>query len=395
MTSSNDSIARLLRGATRVVSEDELRKKLALGRPLRVKLGVDPTAPDLHLGHTVVLTKLRAFQDLGHQVVFIIGDFTAAIGDPSGRDQTRPPLSYEDIDKNIQTYRDQVFRLLDPAKTEVRYNGEWLYDLFNRNDENFILKGLLRNHTVQQLMERDDFTERRKAGQPITLLELMYPLFQGYDSVAVKADVEIGGNDQIFNLLMGRTLQKDAAQDPQVVMTLPLLEGLDGARKMSKSYGNHVGLNDPPGEMFGKLMSIPDALMWTYYELLTDEDVARQKTVHPMEAKKGLAALLTAKYHGTDAAAAARSEFERVFSKKDAPENLEEFAVPGGGLDAAELLVSAGLVPSKKEARRLLDQGGVQLDGAKIEAGARIRVSAPAVIKVGKRRFKRLVPAGS
>ncbi|MBV9079997.1 MAG: tyrosine--tRNA ligase, partial [Elusimicrobia bacterium] len=242
MTDIDSQLKRILRGVTRVVSEEELKQKLSKKRPLRIKLGVDPTAPDIHLGHTVVLSKLRVFQELGHTVVFIIGDFTARIGDPSGRDTTRPPLTDEAIDSNIKTYEAQVFRVLDKSKTEVRYNGEWLYDLFDRSNENFMPRTLLRRHTVQQLMERDDFSERRKAGQPISMLELMYPLFQGFDSVAVKADVKLGGHDQLFNLLMGRQMQKDAGQEPQVVMTLPLLEGLDGVRKMSKSYGNHIGV---------------------------------------------------------------------------------------------------------------------------------------------------------
>jgi tyrosyl-tRNA synthetase len=262
MLSVDLQLEQIKRGATKVVSDGELRKKLSLGRPLRVKLGVDPTAPDIHLGHTVVLTKLKTFQELGHQVVFIIGDFTASIGDPSGRDVSRPPLSEAEISANTQTYTDQVFKILDESKTEVRSNGEWLYDLFEKSNQNFLPRNLLRRHTDQQLMERDDFTERRKAGQPISLLELMYPLFQGYDSVAVKADIELGGNDQLFNLLMGREIQKDMGMESQVVLTMPLLEGLDGVQKMSKSYGNHVGLKDAPNDMFAKLMSIPDNLMW-------------------------------------------------------------------------------------------------------------------------------------
>ncbi len=393
MSRPDDSIARILRGATNVVSEKELKDKLAKGRPLRIKLGVDPTAPDIHLGHTVVLTKLRTFQDLGHTVVFIIGDFTAAIGDPSGRDSTRPPLTEELINANIQTYTDQVFKVLDKDKTEVRYNGEWLYDLFDRRNPAFMPRTLLRNHTVQQLMERDDFAQRRKAGQPISMLELMYPLFQGYDSVAVKADVELGGHDQLFNLLMGRQMQKDAGQEPQVVMTLPLLEGLDGTRKMSKTYGNHVGVKDAPNEMFGKIMSISDELMWKYYELLTEEAVATVKKLHPMEAKKQLGGILVKRFHGDIEAAAALENFANVFSKKENPEDMEQFRLTAKEMDAVELIVAAELATSKNEARRLVEQGGVQLDGRRVNLGEKISVSGPGVLKVGKRRFKKLIPA--
>jgi tyrosyl-tRNA synthetase len=388
----DDQLIRILRGTSKIVSEDELKKKLAKGRPLRVKVGVDPTAPDIHLGHTVVLTKLRTFQDLGHTVVFIIGDFTAAIGDPSGRDTTRPPLSEQAINENTETYKDQVFKVLDKSKTEVRYNGEWLYDLFDRANSHFLPSSLLRQHTVQQLMERDDFTERRKAGQPITLLELMYPLFQGYDSVAIKADVELGGNDQLFNLLMGRQMQKDAGQEPQVVITLPLLEGLDGGRKMSKTYGNQVGVKDAPNDMFGKIMSVPDELMWKYFELLTEENVKNVKELHPKEAKQKLAGLITERFHGKDAAQAALQNFEKVFSKKGTPEELDVFKMKSKEMDVVELVVSAELAPSKNEARRLVEQGAVQLEGKRVNLGEKISVSSPVVLKVGKRRFVRLVP---
>lgn len=391
--SIQDQLTRILRGTTRVVSEGELREKLSENRPLRIKLGVDPTAPDIHLGHTVVLSKLRTFQEMGHTIVFIIGDFTAAIGDPSGRDTTRPPLSEESINNNIKTYKDQVFRILDPHKTEVRCNGEWLYDLFERSNSAFLPKTLLRQHTVQQLMERDDFTQRKNAGQPISLLELMYPLFQGYDSVAVKADVELGGNDQIFNLLMGRQMQKDSGQKPQVVMTLPLLEGLDGIRKMSKSYGNHVGLNELPDQMFGKIMSIPDNLMWKYFELLTEENVEQMKTLHPKEAKQKLAGLITGFYHGQELAALAKQNFDKVFSNKEVPEEVEDFPLTGNTFDPIDIIVSAQLAPSKKEARRLIEQGGVQLDGQKLGGLDKISLSKPAILKVGKRRFKRLIPS--
>ncbi|MFN0117386.1 MAG: tyrosine--tRNA ligase [Elusimicrobiota bacterium] len=390
MKNIENDIARILRGTTNVVSLEELKKKLALGRPLRIKLGVDPTAPDIHLGHTVVLTKLKTFQELGHTVVFIIGDFTASIGDPSGRDTTRPPLTEEIISNNIKTYQEQVFHILDKSKTEVHLNGEWLYDLFDRKSPQFLPRALLRTHTVQQLMERDDFSERKKNGLPISLLELMYPLFQGYDSVAIKADIELGGHDQLFNLLMGRQLQKENGQEPQVVMTLPLLEGLDGVRKMSKSYGNHVGLKDVPNDMFGKLMSVPDALMWKYFELLTEENVTDLKTLHPKVAKQKLAGFIVEKYHGIQAAQEALNHFEQVFSKKENPEEMESFQVSPGLTDVIEIIMKAKLLPSKNEARRLIEQGGVQLDGKKVILGEKISLVRPVVLKVGKRKFIKL-----
>jgi len=393
MISIDEQITRILRGTTNAVSVAELKAKLAKGKALRVKLGVDPTAPDIHLGHTVVLNKLRVFQDLGHHVDFIIGDFTASVGDPTGRDSTRPPLSDADIATNIETYKDQVFKILDPQKTKVHHNSEWLLPLFDKSNPAFLPRTLLRQHTVQQLMERDDFTERRKAGQPISLLELMYPLFQGYDSVAVKADVELGGHDQLFNLLMGRQMQKDAGQETQVVLTLPLLEGLDGIRKMSKSYGNHVGVKEPANQLFAKVMSISDEIMWKYFDLLTEENVADMKKLHPKEAKMRLAGLITERFHDAAAHKVAKEEFERVFSKKEAPEDIADFNLPPGGLDIIDLLVTSALAPSKKEARRLLEQGGVQLDGQKVEVGAKIAVKIPTVLKVGKRRFLKLLPS--
>lgn len=393
LNKTKENIQRILRGATRIVSEGELKAKIEKGKPLRIKLGVDPTAPDIHLGHTVVLNKLRVFQDLGHTVVFIIGDFTAAIGDPSGRDATRPPLSEAEIKENTKTYTEQVFKILDKAKTEVRYNSEWLYPLFDRKNPHFLPKTLLRQVTVQQLMERDDFTERKKAGLPITLLELMYPLFQGYDSVAVKADVELGGNDQIFNLLMGRQLQKNNGQAPQVALTFPLLEGLDGKRKMSKSYGNHIGINEKPEDMFGKVMSISDELMLKYYEVLTEEDLKSVTKKHPKEAKQYLAGLITARFHGQKKADEAQQNFENIFAKRNNPDEMEEFPVPAQAVDAIDLIVRAKMAASKKEARRLVAQGGVQLGGKKLSIGEKISVSTPIVLKVGKRRFKKLIPS--
>jgi tyrosyl-tRNA synthetase len=388
------TLSPLLRGLEKVISDGELKAKLAQGRPLRVKLGVDPTAPDLHLGHTVALTKLRQFQDAGHRVVFIIGDYTALIGDPSGRSETRPPMTPAEVDKNAQTYLDQVFKILDKAKTDVRRNSEWLTPLFANTSPDPLhnLLGVLSRHTVQQLTERDDFAKRLKAGTPISLLELLYPVMQGYDSVAVKADVEVGGTDQLFNLLMGRQMQKDAGQEPQVVLTLPLLEGTDGVKKMSKSYGNAIGIDEPADSMFGKVMSVPDALMFKFYELLTEEDVAAAKKAHPMEAKKRLGELLVGRYHGAAAARDARERFEKVFSKKELPDEMPAHTASRPSLGAAELIVEAGLAPSKNEARRLLEQGAVEWGGVRVKAGGSLTVEQATVLKVGKRGFRKILP---
>lgn len=385
-----DQLKRLTRGAVEVVSLPELERKLKLGRPLRVKLGVDPTSPDLHLGHTLAFNRLRAFQDLGHTAVLLIGDFTARIGDPSGRDSTRPTLSVDDIRANARTYQDQAFKVLDRAKTEVRFNSEWLEPFMRER-----LMETLKRFTVQQLMQREDFAARSKAGSPITLLEILYPIFQGYDSVAIRADVELGGNDQLFNLLMGRELQKDLGQEPQVALTSPLLVGLDGAKKMSKSYGNSIGLNEPAREMFGKLMRVSDELMWTYYELLTDLDLAEVKAGHPMEAKKRLAELITRRYHGPEAAAEERAFFDKTFSQKELPTDIAVVEVEASIQTWSHLLVKVGAVPSRKEAQRLLGQRAVKADGAVIEGD-----SAPAqglkrdgegfTLQVGKHRFFRV-----
>lgn len=388
------NLERLLRGVAQVFSRADLEKKLFLSRPLRVKLGVDPTSPDLHLGHTVALNKLRQFQDAGHTVVFIIGDYTARIGDPSGRSETRPPLSAEAVAQNATTYLDQVFHILDKSKTEVRRNSEWLEPLFTNRDADprRTLLGLMARNTVQQLTEREDFQKRLKAGTPVSLLELLYPLMQGYDSVAVRADVEIGGTDQLFNLLRGRDLQGDFGQPPQVVMTLPLLEGTDGVKKMSKSYGNAIALNDAPEDIFGKAMSLSDALMWKYVELLTDRDPAPLKALHPMEAKKTLAADLVARYYGADAAAKARAHFETVFSKKGHPDDIPVYRVSRSPVSLLALMVEAGLAPSKNEARRLLGQGAVELAGERVTEDREITVHSPLLIKVGKRQFRSLTP---
>lgn len=388
----NNDASFLLRGAAQIFSNEEFEKKLQSGRPLRVKLGVDPTSPDLHLGHTVALNVLRRFQDAGHTVVFIIGDYTARIGDPSGRSETRPPLTAEAVRDHAATYLAQVFKVLDEKRTEVRRNADWLTPLFANTDPARSILTLMAKHTVQQLTEREDFQKRLSQGVPISLLELLYPLLQGHDSVAVRADVEIGGTDQLFNLLMGRTLQKEEGQDPQVVATFPLLEGTDGVKKMSKSYGNAVGLNDAPDDMFGKIMRLSDPLMYKYYTLLTDEDEGAVKAAHPMEAKKKLAEILVEKYHGTAAARSAREGFERVFSRREQPEAVPEHAASKSPLRVLELLLEAGLAPSKNEARRLLGQGAVEVAGERCTEDRDLVVHAPLLVKVGKRQFRKILP---
>ncbi|OIO00788.1 MAG: tyrosine--tRNA ligase [Elusimicrobia bacterium CG_4_10_14_0_2_um_filter_56_8] len=386
---TEENLKTIMRGAVNVISREELAKKLASGKKLRVKFGADPTSRDLHLGHSVVLTKLRQFQDLGHTVVLIIGDFTAQVGDPSGRDSTRPVLDHATVADNSKTYTEQAFKVLDPEKTEIRYNSEWLKPFFASPAAGvsaFInsAKGV----TISRLLEREDFKNRMKAETPVSLLEILYPVFQGYDSVAVKADIELGGQDQIFNLLMGRDLQKLNGQEPQAVMTMPLLIGTDGEKKMSKSYGNSVALNDQPGEMFGKMMSVSDALMYSYYELLTLEDLAAVKAGHPMEAKKKLAGLVTARYHGEEQAQAARSNFEQVFSRKELPGDMETFRAEKAG-KLSYLIVSAGMAKGMNEARRLIDQGAVRLDGEKV-AGDIVFEPRDCVLQVGRRQFRKI-----
>jgi tyrosyl-tRNA synthetase len=381
-------LERLKRGALSLVSEQELSKKLASGRVLRVKLGVDPTSSDLHLGHSVVLTKLRQFQDLGHTAVLIIGDFTAMVGDPSGRDSTRPTLTADEVKTNAATYQEQAFKILDKSKTELRFNSEWLTP-FMRD----LLLDTLKRHTVQQVLAREDFKKRLAENSPISLLEVMYPLMQGYDSVAVKADVELGGNDQLTNLLMGRKMQQDAGQETQVALTVPLLVGLDGVKKMSKSYGNSIGLNDSPNDMFGKVMRINDALMLDYYTLLTDEDLDAVKAQHPMKAKKALARILVGKYHGVAAGDAAFEYFESTFSKKEQPTIAE-----GDEKQVSQTVLSKIIAEvtgsSGSEARRLVEQGGVQIDGVKVAKDGPVDKSS-FTLKVGKHKFFKisLVPS--
>lgn len=388
--STEENFNSIMRGTVDLVSREDLKKKLSSGKKLRVKFGVDPTSSDLHLGHSVVLGKLRQFQDLGHTAVLIIGDFTAQVGDPSGKDSTRPVLDQASVLANAKTYTDQAFKVLDKDKTEIRFNSEWIKPFFASPADGGV-SGFIstaKNVTISRLLERDDFRKRMKAESPISLLEILYPIMQGYDSVAVKADIELGGQDQIFNLLMGRDLQKLNAQEPQVVITMPLLVGTDGEKKMSKSYGNYVALNDAPNDMFGKLMSVSDALMYSYYELLTSEDLPAVKALHPMEAKKKLAGLITERFHGAEPAAAARANFELVFSRKEIPSEMETFRAEKPGKLSA-LMVAAGLAGGMNEARRLIAQGAVRIDGNKV---AEDIVFGPkeCVLQVGRRNFRKI-----
>ena len=382
----NEQITFLTRGCVDIVSKADLAKKLESGKTLKVKLGCDPTSADLHLGHSVALSLMRRFQDLGHKAVLVIGDFTAAIGDPSGRDSTRPVLAREQILQNAKTYTDQAFKVLDPAKTEIRFNSAWL-DSFVAGKE---LLQTLQKITVAQVLERDDFKKRMAAGNPISMLEVLYSLFQGQDSVALQADVELGGTDQIFNLLVGRQLQKNNGQEPQVALTVPLLVGLDGVKKMSKSYGNYVGLNDVPNDMFGKLMSIPDELMPMYYELLTNENMDEIKAMHPMAAKKKLAGILVARFHDDQAAKAALENFEKVFSKKELPADMPSFTPQPGAMLSAGLF-EAGAAASKNKARALIEQGAIRLKGERVTQDGPLTFENGDVLQAGKRHFIKLV----
>jgi len=387
-------LSQLTTGAAKVLSEKELLEKLRLGRPLRVKLGVDPTAPDIHFGHTVALEKLRQFQELGHQAVLLIGDFTATIGDPSGRSATRPPLTRDEVMANAATYTDQAFKILDREKTEIVYNGDW----FRKMSFDEILR-LNARVTLQQMLQREDFRNRIEAGQEVRLHELQYPVMQGWDSVEIRADVELGGTDQLFNILVGRDLQKEQGQPQQVVMVLPLLEGLDGIRKMSKSYDNYIGVSDPPQEMFGKLMSVSDELMDRYYQLLLGE--ARDPSAHPMDAKKSLARRLTSRYHGGAAGDDALADWETRFSKKDlAAADLPELplaGIPAGasvlGLAAHAFKEAFGLEKSNGELRKqFIIPGAVQLNGAKLADPAATPVVKPGdVLKLSKKHAVRIV----
>ena len=378
----------LLRGVAHVFPEDELHARLRTGRPLRVKLGVDPTAADIHLGHTVVLTKLRQFQDLGHHAVLIIGDFTAMVGDPSGRSATRPSLSRAEVDAHARTYEDQVSRVLDPRRLEVRRNSDWLGHLSLDDAVRLASKT-----TVARMLERDDFQQRYRKGAPIGLHEFLYPLLQGYDSVVVQADVELGGTDQTFNLLVGRELQRDAGQEGQVAVVVPILEGLDGVQKMSKSLGNHVGITEAPEEMYGKLMSISDKLMLRYYELLSRQSgeqllAVERGEVAPMDAKKALAAELVERFHGPAAAETAARFFEERFQKRSAYEPTRiEVRTPTADVWICQLIKEVGFAPSTSAARRLVAQGAVRVDGQAVDVDFRFRRGVHRLLEVGRRRL--------
>lgn len=387
----------LLRGVEEVISEEELAEKLKKGKPLRIKAGFDPTAPDLHLGHTVLINKLKQFQDLGHEIQFLIGDFTAAIGDPSGRSATRPPLSADDIAANVKTYCEQVFKILDEKKTKIYYNSEWL--------EKLGVSGVIKvasQMTVARMLERDDFSKRYESNQPISIHEFLYPLMQGYDSVALESDVEMGGTDQKFNLLVGRQLQKTKGIEPQVVMMMPLLEGTDGVKKMSKSYDNYIAIFDEPKDIFGKTLSVSDDMMWRYYELLSfrpmDEIKKLKASVeagetHPKVAKVALAKEFVARFYDDAAADQAEKEFEEVFAKKGIPDDIEEFTceLPGDGIGITQLLTQAGLTKSNGEARRMIQQGAVKIDQEKFSDEKHFfKEAGEHLFQVGKRRFKRV-----
>ena len=393
MLSPEEQLKLLKQGTVEIIEEEELLEKLKEGRPLRIKAGFDPTAPDLHLGHTVLLQKLRQFQLLGHEVYFVIGDFTAMIGDPTGRSETRPPLSREQVLENAKTYEHQVFKVLLPEKTKIVFNSTWLSSLGTEG----IIK-LAGQYTVARMLERDDFSKRFKEGNPIYIHEFLYPLLQGYDSVFLKADVELGGTDQKFNLLVGRDLQRAFGQKPQVCITMPLLVGLDGVKKMSKSYGNYIGITEEPNQMFGKIMSISDELMWNYYLLLTDyrqEEIEEfKKNLHPMEAKKRLAHYIVSRYHSKESADKALEFFEKTFSQREFPEDAQVIRVPAGYRQKAyEFLFELGIEASKNSARRLIEGGGLKINGQKIQdPNQEIQVSEELKLQVGKKRFYRIIP---
>ena len=377
------------RGTAEIISPEELKRKLNRRKSLRVKFGADPTAPDIHLGHTVVLQKLKQFQDLGHKIVFIIGDFTARIGDPSGRTDTRELHTVEEIKENARTYREQLFKILDMRKTELHFNSKW-FDKMSLSD---VLE-LSSHSTVAQMLARADFKERFNREIDISLLEFMYPLLQAYDSIQVKADVEIGGTDQKFNLLMGRQLQRDFNQEPQVIITMPLLEGVDGVKKMSKSYGNYVGITEPPREIYGKIMSISDQLMLRYYELLTDENLGQVKKMPPRQAKAKLAKEIVQKYYGQTEAKRAEEEFEKVFVKREVPEGIKLVKISENKIWVVDLLVKARLATSKNEAKRLIAQGGVKVNQKKLEnPDTDLLMDKEYIIQVGKRKFRKIVQA--
>ena len=391
-----ETLALIKRGADEVLLESDLVTKLERGKPLRVKAGFDPTAPDLHLGHTVLINKLRQFQDLGHEVLFLIGDFTGMIGDPTGKSTTRPPLTRDEVIENAETYEQQIFKILDPERTLVMFNSSWMGEMSAVD-----LIQLAAKHTVARMLERDDFSKRYAGGQPIAIHEFLYPLIQGYDSVAMKADVELGGTDQKFNLLVGRELQKQYGQEPQVVLTMPILEGLDGVQKMSKSLGNYIGITDPSDEMFGKLMSVSDDLMWRYFELLSFrpmEEVARMRQdvaggANPRDTKFLLGIEIVDRFHGSGAGAKARDAFIARFQQGAMPDEMPERTLPApdGGLLIGNLLKHAGLVGSTSEAMRMVKQGAVKIDGERIDdARLEIKAGTTHVYQVGKRKFAKV-----
>lgn len=402
MKSVQEQISLIERGAVDFHSREDLVRKLTksleTGVPLRIKAGFDPTAPDLHLGHTVLIQKLRHFQILGHQVIFLIGDFTGLIGDPTGKSETRPPLTQADVARNAETYKEQVFKILDPEKTQVQFNSSWLGQLTS-----YEMIRLASELTVARMLERDDFKKRFESNRPISIHEFLYPLIQGYDSVALQADVELGGTDQLFNLLMGRDLQRSRGQEPQVVLTMPLLEGLDGVNKMSKSLGNYIGISEPPDSVFGKVMSISDDLMFRYYELLSDLSLAeigelKEKItmgqLHPKAAKVQLAKELVARFHSQNAADDAERNFEQIFTRHEIPDEIEEIRIAAADPEiwVPKLLLDAGLVKSTSDGRRMIQQHAVSIDGSKIDdIDAMVATQGELLFKVGKRRFCKVI----
>lgn len=393
------ALSLIKRGIVDLIEEQELiaklERSLKTGVPLKIKAGFDPTAPDLHLGHTVLLRKLRHFQELGHDVYFLIGDFTAMIGDPTGRSETRPALTKEQVLENAKTYREQVFKILDPSKTKVVFNSEW----FSKMSAEDVVR-LCAKYTVARILERDDFKKRFESGIPIAIHELIYPLFQAYDSVALGADVELGGTDQLFNLLIGRDIQREYGQEPQVIITTPLLEGLDGVQKMSKSLGNYIGIMEPPREMFGKIMSIPDRLLWKYYELLTDvplEEIEKMKEeaeagkLNPRDAKMQLAFLIVSQYHSPEDAQKAKEEFERVFSRRELPTEVETIEVQAGKVFLPKFLRELGIVKSASEAKRLLTQRAIDINKQTVQTEELDLTPGEYIFRIGKKRFLKII----
>lgn len=398
MKSVEEQFEYLKKGCVDIIRENELKAKLSRSikekKPLRVKTGFDPTAPDIHVGHTVLIRKMKHFQDMGHDVIFLIGDFTGLIGDPSGQSVTRPPMTREQIKKNAETYKTQIFKILDPEKTIIDFNSRWLGKLTS-----FDIINLIAKYTVARILERDDFSKRLKNGQPISSHELLYPLMQAYDSVALEGDVELGGTDQKFNLLVGRDIQREYNQETQIVMTMPLLEGLDGVEKMSKSLSNYIGITEPPNEIFGKVMSISDPLMFRYYELLTDISASqvsqwqrdiRDNTINPRDLKSQLAEMIVRDFWSEDDAKKAAQEFDRIFKQKEQPENMQEIELKNSALPLIDLLIEQNILPSRGEAKRLIRQGGLYLDGQRVEdIGQILNIGSKnqIILKVGKRKF--------